>query len=120
MSVKNKKVVLGFMQGFIEGNKDLSVKLLSEDITWNIVGMPVIRGKDNFMQTMELMELWKSPGIANSSTSGMIRNIIAEKDFVVVESSVVSNNYSNCDIYRIINGKIGVMTSYIVDTSVNE
>jgi predicted SnoaL-like aldol condensation-catalyzing enzyme len=120
MSAKNKKVVLGFMHGFIEGNEGTLINFLSEDIRWNIVGMPVIRGKTKFMQAMEMMDLWKSTPLKGSRTSEIVRNIIAEKDFVVVESSGVNNNYSNCDIFRIRNGKIDEMTSYIVDTSLSE
>lgn len=120
MSAKNKKVVLEFMNGFIEGKEDSLINFLTEDIRWNIVGMPAIKGKQNFLQAMEMMDLLKSTSLNGSRTSEMVRNMIAEKDFVVVESSGVNNNYSNCDIFRIRNGKIDEMTSYIVDTSASE
>ncbi len=118
MSVRNKKLVMNFLDGFIRGNKKDCINYLTDDIRWNIVGMPSISGKQNFLQAMEMMELWKSSFI--NSASGRTTNIIAEKDFVVVESAGGNSNSANCDIYKIINGRIREMTSYIVDTSVNE
>ncbi len=118
MSVRNKKLVMSFLDGFINGNKQKCINYLTDDVRWNIIGMPSIRGKQNFLQALEMMELWKSTFLY--SPSGRTKNIIAEKDYVVVESAGGNSNSANCDIYKIINGKIREMTSYIVDTSVNE
>ncbi len=112
MSLKNKKIVEKFVNAFVERNYDLYMNYLAEDIKWNIVGMPPINGKQNFLEAMEMMEIWSSGR----------QHIIAEGDFVVIENqNYTLNNYpAHCDIYRIDQGKIKEVTTYIVDTSINE
>ncbi len=120
MSARNKKLVMNFMEGYTTGNTLDCSRFLSDDIKWNIVGMPAIKGKQNFLQAMETMELWRSSLKHNDTMPVGTKNIIAEKDLVVVESSGINNSSSYCDIYKILNGRIREMTSYIVDTTVKE
>ncbi len=120
MSLKNKKIVLRFMSEFIKGNNDSYIDYLTDDIKWNIVGMPSIKGKRNFLQAMEMMELWQSSLKDKNISFENIKNIVAESEFVVVESAGKNNNSCNCDIYKIKDGKIEELTTYIVDTSLNE
>ena len=82
--------------------------------------MPSIEGKENFLRAMEMMELWNGAYLKSNAASEGAKNIIAEKEFVVVECKGTNNSSSNCDIYIINRGKIREMTTYIVDTSVNE
>ncbi len=120
MSARNKKLVMNFMDEFVKGNKQHCQEYLTEDIRLNIVGMPAIAGKQNVLQAMEMMALWKSSLLNCSPVSEKEKNIIAEKDFVVVEGIGAYDKPANCDVYRILDGKIREVTSYIVDTSVNE
>ena len=124
MSLKNKKMVQRFIREFISGNDYLYQNYLDDDVKWNIVGMPPINGKRNFLEAMEMMEIWQSP--MDSSNKGNENNVIAEGDFVVIQNSINTDNPGNgyipahCDIYRINRGKITEVTTYLVDTSVNE
>ncbi len=120
MSLKNKKIVLKFMSEYLKGNNDSFSYFLTDDIKWNIVGMPSIKGKSNFLRAMEMMELWQSTLSGEDSPAEIIKNIVAESDFVVVERAGKQNNSCSCDIYKIKNGKIEELTTYIVDTSLNE
>jgi hypothetical protein len=117
MSVSNKKIVMKFIDEFIKGNNTSYIKYLTDDIKWNIVGMPSINGRQNFLQAMEMMGLWQNTLNGNNSSYENGKNIIAEGDFVVIENF---NNPSHCDIYRINNGKIKEVTTYVVDTSDDE
>jgi len=119
MSVKNKKIVKQIIELFTGNNHDLYSEYLTENIKWNIVGMPLISGKIEFIKAVKSLEL------ENFSLS-RIKNIISESEFVVVESVgylKVRTNSSDmpayCDIYRIKNGKICEMTTYIIDTTSN-
>lgn len=120
MSARNKKLVMNFINEFVKGDKQYCQKYLTEDIKLNIVGMPAIEGRQNVLQAMEMMELWKSSLLNFSPVSEKAKNIIAEKDYVVVESIGENDNPASCDVYRILDGKIREVTSFIVDTSVNE
>ena len=55
-----------------------------------------------------------------------VKNIIAEGEYVVVESTgksetktEISNSPAYCDIYRIKDEKIQELTTYVVDTALN-
>ncbi|MFZ0455043.1 MAG: nuclear transport factor 2 family protein [Ignavibacteriaceae bacterium] len=112
-------MVKQIIEMFTGNNHDLYSEYLSENIIWNIVGMPLIRGKSEFIKTVKSLE------IENFSLN-RIKNIISEREFVVVESighTNTQNDNSNkpayCDIYRIENNKICELTTYIIDTTIN-
>ncbi len=120
MSIKNKKIIERIIKEFTIKNNGFILELLADDIRWNIVGMPPISGKSNFISAFEMMELWQksSTKIEDASHSCSIKNIIAEGDFVVVESKGAKNDSpAYCDIYHLRGGKIDELTTYIVDTS---
>lgn len=119
MSVKNKKIVKQIIEMFNGNNHDLYSAYLSENIKWNIVGMPLICGKSEFIKAVKSLEL-------EYFLSSRIKNIISEREFVVVESVGSVNTQTNnsdlpayCDIYRIKDGKICELTTYIIDTTSN-
>ena len=119
MSVKNIKIVKQIIELFNGNNHNLYSEYLTENIKWNIVGMPLICGKSDFINAVKSLEL------ENFSLS-RIKNIISEKEFVVVESVGSSNAQTinsyipaYCDIYRIKEGKICELTTYIIDTTSN-
>ena len=125
MSVKNKKLVEKFINEFIKRNNKSYMNYLADDIKWNIVGMPSITGRQNFLEALEMMELWQA-SLKRSNSEGKGKNVIAEGDYVVIENQgsllVKDKDFDNpahCDIYRIDNGKIKEVTTYIVDTSIN-
>jgi ketosteroid isomerase-like protein len=113
MSTKNKELVKKINDALSKGNTEFVIAHLADDITWNIVGMPAVNGKSEFLKTMKMMVIESFPDIA-------VKNIIAEGDYVVVESTGKNLDNSFCDIYHLKNEKIWELTTYIVDTSVNE
>lgn len=125
-ALRNKKIVENFVNEFIKRNYETYMNYLADDIKWNIVGMPPINGKQNFLEVLEMMEVWPSSKEGINTSSGAEKNIIAEGDFVVIENQnyslnrEISSNPAHCDIYRISKGKIKEVTTYIVDTSMNE
>ena len=115
----NKKLIIRLNEAFSKGDTEFILNNLTDDIRWNIVGMPSINGKKDFLKAMQMMELESFPDIT-------INNVIAEGNYVVVESSGSANtktgkpyNPSYCDIYRVKDGKIQELTTYIVDITVN-
>ena len=98
------------MDAISRENGNFYLDHLAEDRKWNIVGMPVIVGKNEFLETIKELRL------ENFNTS-KIKNIVAEGEFVVVESTGKTTGNYFCDIYQIKYDKIQELTSYIVDTS---
>jgi len=120
MSKENKELVKKMNEAFSKGNTEFIVQNITEDIRWNIVGMPVIKGKTDFLKAMKIMELESLPDTE-------IKNIIAEGNYVVVESSAGLNSKSGrpyrpsyCDVYKIKNGKVEELTTYVVDITKHE
>ena len=119
MSLKNKKIVKNIIEMFASNNNGTYSDYLTDDIRWNIVGMPVISGISEFVKTLNSLEL-------ENFNSTKIKNIISEGEFVVVESighANVQTDSSNapayCDIYRIKDCKVCELTTYIIDTASN-
>ena len=81
------------MDAISRENGNFYLDHLAEDRKWNIVGMPVIEGKKEVLES------------------------IKECEFVVVESIGKTTGNYFCDIYQIKYDKIQELTSYIVDTS---
>lgn len=123
-STKNKELIKKINKAFLKGKVEFVLAHLDENIKWNIVGMPLVQGKNNFLETIEMME-----AASDDCPDITVKNIIAEGEFVVVESSgnhsdkegeadhIKSFIPSFCDIYHIKNGKIIELTTYIVDIS---
>ena len=117
MSIKNKKIVKQLIEIITQKNFNLYSKYVSENIKWKIVGLPPIIGKNEFIKTAD------SLGLENFTTAN-VKNIISDGDFVVIESSTIINNKpgsfdypASCDIYRLKDGKVYELTTYIVDTT---
>ncbi|RPI74182.1 MAG: hypothetical protein EHM47_04310 [Ignavibacteriales bacterium] len=125
MPLANKELIKKITQAYINGDKNFVLNHLSNEIKWKIVGMPEITGKNNFIKTMEVLDCWLSVPEENK-VNIIIKNIIAEGAYVVVEGtckgnfSVSNSNPSYCDVYRIKDGLIEEITTYIVDVSSNE
>ena len=110
MSARNKHLINKVIDAISRENINSYLDYLADDIKWNIVGMPVIEGKK------EVLESIKELHLENFNLS-KIKNIVAEGEFVVVESIGKTTGNYFCDIYQIKYDKIQELTSYIVDTS---
>ncbi len=81
MSDKNKIIVKNILKAFTDNNFQEFINYLDNDIEWNIVGMPTIKGKNEFIKAVCSLEI-------KDFSSTNIKNIISEGKFVVVESAV--------------------------------
>ena len=110
MSERNKHLIKRIMDAISRENGNFYLDHLAEDRKWNIVGMPVIEGKKEVLETIKELHL-------ENFNLSKIKNIVAEGEFVVVESIGKTTGNYFCDIYQIKYDKIQELTSYIVDTS---
>ena len=110
MSERNKHLIKRIMDAISRENGNFYLDHLAEDMKWNIVGMPVIEGKKEVLETIKELHL-------ENFNLSKIKNIVAEGEFVVVESIGKTTGNYFCDIYQIKYDKIQELTSYIVDTS---
>jgi uncharacterized protein len=106
-------------EAFAKGNLKFSATHLSEDVIWNILGSSPIFGKEQVLEISKMLQLESFPIIT-------IKNIIAQANFVVIESTGKANtktgkpyNQLYCDIFRFEEEKIKEITTYL-DTSLFE
>ncbi len=119
MATTNKEIWQQINDAFENGDMKFYEAHLANDIHWNILGneKPII-GKKEFLEVMKMQDLESFPEIT-------ITNIVAEGDYVVVESTGKATiktgkqyNQTYCDIYQFKDGKIQNLTTYL-DTALS-
>lgn len=117
MSEQNKQLIEKINEAFANGNTDVFSQYLSSDTRWNIISISTITGKGNIMSAMDKQELESLPQIT-------VKNVLAEGDTVVVESSGIAKRKTGLaysasyrDIYRLEDGKIKEFTTYVIESS---
>jgi ketosteroid isomerase-like protein len=90
----------------------------AEDITWNLIGGKVLRGKDEVKKTCEESAEYLST-VTTTFTS--FKTYVSENT-VIIESSAEYVDEKNeksvvasCDIYAFTNDKLQVITSYNIE-----
>jgi len=94
--------------------------MIADDVRWTLTGKTKFSG--TFNGKKELLDKLFYPlfGLMESRGSSTIDNVVAEGDYVVVQSRAhgrktkSGNDYNNtyCMVYRIANGKIAEVTEY--------
>ena len=125
-TAKNKRLIRDLYAELNNGNTQPFFERMADDIRWTVIGTTkfsgTIIGKQNVINKLvsPLESQLDGPTIAT------IKNVLAESDYVVVESigkattkggQPYHNSY--CEIYRLSNGKIQEVTIYL-DTALIE
>lgn len=115
-----KHTIKQISEEFAKGNLDFSAIYLADDIKWNILGNSPIIGKEQVLEVSKMLQLESFPIIT-------IKNIVAEGDYVVVESTGEAKtkkgkpyNQTYCDVFRFNEGKIQEITTYLDTALSNE
>ncbi len=117
--VDNKNLALAFYDAGNRGDMDTCFGFLADDIVWTSIGSTAVSGiysdKDNLMANL----LGPVFGELKAGISSVIDNMIAEGDFVMVQSRGTAETndgrpYNNtyCHIMKILNGKIVELTEF--------
>lgn len=116
---ENKKVAEAFYDAGNRGDMDACFGLLAEDIVWTSVGTTAVSG--TYSGKDELMGKLLGPvfGELKAGISSAIDNMIAEGDYVTVQSRGTAETkdgrpYNNtyCHIMKIYDGKIVELTEF--------
>jgi ketosteroid isomerase-like protein len=104
---------------FAKGNFKFVEPHLANDIRWNIIGEDPIIGKEDVLEVSKMVQLESFPVIT-------VKNIVAEGDYVVVESTGVAKtkegkqyNQTYCEIFRFNNNQLHELTTYL-DTALSK
>jgi uncharacterized protein len=109
MTAESKKI----SQEFARGNTEFCLPYFSENIRWNILGEDTIIGKAEVLEVSKMKDLENYPQIS-------IKNIIAEGNFVVIESEGKATtktgkpyNQMYCEVFRFENNMLEEITTYL-------
>lgn len=119
-TAKNKQLIRHLYDELNKGNTQAFIERLADDIRWTVIGTTkfsgTIIGKPNVIDKLFMRVASELDG----ATIATIKNVIAEGDRVVVESTGrvatrTGKPYNNtyCEIFRLANGKIKEVTVYL-------
>ena len=123
---ENKNVVKSFYEAGNRGDMDTCFGLIADDITWTSIGSTVFSG--TFTGKDQLMQQLLGPLFGNlkAGISSTLKNLIAEGDVVVAETSGIAEttdgkpyNNSYCQIMTIRDGQIVKVTEYADTALIN-
>lgn len=117
---ENKQIVQAFYDAGNRGDMDACLALLSDDVRWTNIGSTPFSG--TYVGKKDLLERLLGPvfGQLQAGIASTIHNVIAENDYVAVQSSGVATTkdgrpYNNtyCHVFRIAGGRICEVTEYL-------
>ena len=113
----NKELIRNIVEG---GDPEAFVNALSDDVQWTVIGTTLYSG--TFKGKDELLGKLYGPLMANLRSTGStpIDNIVAEGDYVVVQTKAVDRvttsgkpyNNTYCIVLRLADGKIVQVDEY--------
>lgn len=116
---ENKQIIQAFYDAGNRGDLEGCVALLDDDVTWTNIGSTRFSGTYTGKEALIGNLLRPVFGQLKAGISSTIENVVAEADFVVVQSRGKADTkdgrpYNNqyCHVFRIRNGKISEVTEY--------
>jgi len=115
MTTKNKEVIQKVNEGFVTGDTEAILSYLANDVRWDINGVLAAVGKEAFRKEVKNEAFEGTPTIT-------VTKMIAEGDHVAAEGEAQCKKKDGgmfdawfFDIYRLEDGKIKEMRSYVVE-----
>lgn len=110
----NIEIVEKINDSFIKGDTDAFLSFCNENVVWTMVGDTVKKGVKNIKEWMTQMDGHEPPKFS-------VKKIIADDTSAACYGDMTMKNekgdtvdYSYCDIYTFIGGKVTELTSYVV------
>ncbi|MEO6390552.1 MAG: nuclear transport factor 2 family protein [Pyrinomonadaceae bacterium] len=111
----NKEIIRQVNEGFARGDSDLILSHVADDVSWEIMGISTHHGREEFAREIKNENFEGIPQIT-------ITGEIEEGDRVAVEGMVETNLRGGApfslyfhNFYRLVDGKIKEMRSYLVE-----
>ena len=116
----NSQLLKKISEEFAKGNLQFCSAYLADDVKWNILGSNPIIGKEEVLEVSKMLQLESFPVIT-------IKNVVAEGNYVVVESTGEARtksgkpyNQSYCDVFRFDGEQLKEIITYLDTALSNE
>ncbi len=117
---QNKQIIQSFFEAGNRGDMERCVELLADDVSWTDIGTTKFSGTYVGKEALSSNLLGPLFGQLKSGIQSTIENIVAENEFVVVQShgeaqTIDSRPYNNtyCHVFKLRDGKIQEVTEYL-------
>jgi ketosteroid isomerase-like protein len=112
----NRRTVERYLDGFRRTDREQILSCLTDDVHWLIPGFFDVQGRDAFASHIVDEGFTGSPAIT-------VTRLVEADDVVVAEGTVRAPrtdgtvmNLVFCDVFEMRAGKIGALTSYLMET----
>lgn len=117
MSERNRQVVDRVNEAFALGSVERFLECCADDVEWTMIGEGTAQGKEAVREWMRSMEA--------DPPRFLIEDTIEAGDRIVVCGTMSLDedddpDYAFCDIYRLRDGKVIELRSFVVDASEDE
>jgi ketosteroid isomerase-like protein len=112
----NKKTVNRYMEGFNATDHAKILSCLTEDVTWELPGVYLHKGKAAFDKEIENEAFTGSPVIKVSRMTEENNVVIAEGTVQATKKDGTVLHLVFCDVFDMENGLIKKLTSYLMTT----
>lgn len=117
MSEANKKIVEKVNDAFATNDMDAFFALCGDDITWKMSGEGTKTGLDNIRQWMGKHPEMPPPTFTYADMIAQDDRVVCSGEMTMKNKSGEDETHSFCDIYRITDGKIAELNSFVVKES---
>lgn len=122
----NKQLIRQLYAELSDGNTKPFIDCLAEDVRWTVIGTTTFSGTIEGKQNVVSQLFNRVAAHLNGPTENTIKNLIAEGQYIVVESSgrvatAQGKTYNNtyCEVFRFLDGKVKEVTVYLDTALVN-
>jgi ketosteroid isomerase-like protein len=117
MSATNKAIIDRVNAAFASSNMEAFYALCDDDLVWTMVGDRSVRGKAAIREWMNTMD----PGTPAFTVDEMIAegdSVAAHGKMTMKDKDGAVGHFQFCDIYRLRQGRVVELTSFVVKTPV--
>jgi len=112
MSNTNIQLVEAVNNTFTKNDTEAFLQLCTEDITWNMVGEFTLEGKDAIRKFLDDAGA-EPPQFTVTDIFATDEKAVGYGDMQMKNKEGNYDKYSYCDIYKIANGKVAAMITYM-------
>jgi ketosteroid isomerase-like protein len=110
----NKRTVQRYMEAFNQGDHPKIIACLTDDVTWELPGVYLHKGKDAFDKEIENDNFTGKPLIKVSRLTEQNNIVIAEGTVQARKKDGTLMNIVFCDVFEMQDGLIKKLTSYLM------